>query len=136
MLAFLQENKLGVGTAAERKFYLGALEARSQFEMFQNSMRGIGEHIAEDAVQADYVLVIEVVFPPVMSGLTQVFGIHVYVLDKDGNNAFSFLMNSHHKAFADAELTSWKDTAESKEKLAIKSTGIAMDALAQLVAEL
>lgn len=135
VITFLQNNQLGIGKAADKRFYLGALQARAQFGMFQNSMQGIREQLAGFAPEADYVIVIEVIFPPVMSGLTQVFGIHVYVLDADGDNAFSFLMNSHHQAFADARLTSRKDTADSKEQLAIKSTKIALSALKQLVAE-
>lgn len=136
VIAFLQTNNLGNGKAANLQFYLGGLQARSQFEMFQNSMQEISKQLAGYEGQADYTMVIEVVFPPVMSGLTQVFGIHVYLLDAKRDNAFSFLMNSHHRAFVDAKLTSWKDTAASKEELAIKSTRVALDALKHLIEEL
>ena len=136
VIAFLNKNNLGSGKAGDLQFYLGGLQGRSQFEMFQNSMQEISRQLAGYEGEADYTMVIEVVFPPVVSGLTRVFGIHVYLLDAAGDNAFSFLMNSHHQAFVDARLTSWKDTAASKEKLAIKSTGVALDALKQLIAEL
>jgi len=133
VVEFLERNHLGTARAVEHQFNLGAPEGRSQFEMFLNTMQKIGEQLREDPQAADYVIVLEVLFPPARSGVTEVFGIHCFVLTPDGDNAFSFLLNSHHKAFVDARLRTSDMTADGKEKLAVKSTAVAMAALEEQV---
>lgn len=135
-IEFLEKNRLGAARAEDLQFYLGQPQGRSQFVFFQDSMRAIGEQLEDYDHDADYNLVIEVLFPPRRPGITEVFGIHVYVLDPGGNNAFSFLLNSHHESFADAKLSTSKDTAKGKERLAIKSTSVAMKALQEQVGQL
>jgi hypothetical protein len=135
-IEFLESNGLGAVRAGDFQFYLGDPKGQSQFVFFQDSMRRIAEQLENFDNDADYILVIEVLFPPRKPGLTEVFGIHVYVLDSGGNNAFSFLLNSHHESFSAAKLSTSKDTAESKERLAIKSTSLAMKALKEQIGQL
>ena len=96
-------------------------------------MQTIGEQLEEYDEDVDYIVVIEVLFSPSGQGDAKVFGIHVYVLDSGGENAFSFLLNSHHESFSEAKLRASKNTAKSREQLAIKSTKIAMKALKQQI---
>lgn len=50
-------------------------------------------------------------------------------MDEEGRNAFSFLLNSHHRMFARAKLTT-KDTSDrGRAKLVRKATAVAMEAL-------
>lgn len=135
VIDFLETNGLGTARAVDTQIYLGKPEGKSQFEMFQNSMRIVGEHVSASQIDADYIMVLEVLFPPGMHGRTEVFGIHVYVLTPAGDNAFSFLLNSHHKSFVKARLSGSKDTAKGKEKLAIKATRVAMDALEEQISQ-
>ncbi|MGB5543220.1 MAG: carbohydrate binding domain-containing protein [Gammaproteobacteria bacterium] len=133
VVEFLNKNGLGRGTAADIEFDMGTVEARSQYEMFLNTMETIGEQLSEYKRQVDYVMVLEVLFPPARSGTNEVFGIHCFVLAPDGTNAFSFLLNSHHKAFVDASLRTSDMTAKGRERLAIKSTGVALTALKEQI---
>jgi len=129
VVEFLQNSGLGKAQAADTQFDLDQPEGRSQWEMFEESMRVIGEQVADSEIKADYIIVLEVLFPPSRPGVTEVFGIHIYILTPGGENAFSFLLNSHHKSFSDASLHTSKDNAKSKEKLAIESTKVAIQEL-------
>ena len=133
IVEFLGKNKLGTGKAADIQFNMGAVQGRSQFEMFLNSMQTIGAQLSGYQQQADYFMVLEVLFPPPQSGATEVFGIHCYLLTPDGANAFSFLLNSHHEMFADAKLRTSDMSARGKERLAIESTEVALAALKEQV---
>ena len=129
----LKQNRLGTARPEDLQFYLGDPQGQSQFEVFQNAMQTIGEQLEEYDEDVDYIVVIEVLFRPSRQGDAEVFGIHVYVLDSGGENAFSFLLNSHHGSFSEAKLRASKNTAKSREQLAIKSTKIAMKALKQQI---
>jgi hypothetical protein len=59
-------------------------------------MQRIGETLKGQGSDADYHLFMELVWP--FSG-GPIFGIHCYVFDQQGQNAFSFLVNSHHELF-------------------------------------
>lgn len=130
---FLGMNNLGTGKAAEFQFDMGDLQGRSQWEIFQSSMQTIGKQLREHEVEGDYILVLEVIFPPSRSGGIEVFGIHCFVLEPGGDNAFSFLLNSHHKAFVEANLLTSDMTPEGKERLAIESTKVVLTALKEQV---
>lgn len=134
VVEFLETRGLGTPEMAGTQFYLGDPEGSSQFEFFENALQAIGEQVASSQIAADYVVVVEVLFPPHRPGVTEVFGIHVYVLTSTGENAFSFLLNSHHDSFANARLSTRKDTARSREKLAIKATSVATKALEAQIA--
>ena len=133
VVEFLEKNDLGTAKAANIQFNMGAVQGRSQFEMFLNSMQTIGEQLGEYGQEADYVIVLEVLFPPTLKSITEVFGIHCFVLTPDGANAFSFLLNSHHEVFAEAKLRTSEMTAKGKERLSMRSTDVALAALKEQV---
>ena len=126
---FLGKNKLGTGKAADIQFDMGDLQGRSQWEMFQSSMQTIGKQLGEHEVEGDYIIVLEILISPGRSEVIEVFGIHCFVLEPGGANAFSFLLNSHHKAFVDANLRTSDVNQQGKEWLAIESTKVVLTAL-------
>ena len=68
----------------------------------------------------------EILFPP---GNQYVFGVHVFILDRNGENAFSFLLNSHHRSFVDANMVV-EDSSEAAHTHAIeKATQLGLAAL-------
>ena len=135
IVEYLKSNRLGIVSVADTRFYIGEPQGRSQFEMFQSSMRTIGGKLGSGSLDADYVMILEILFPPSRDKVTEVFGIHVYILTPEGGNAFSFLLNAHHQSFVDAKLRTSDMTAEGKEKLALDGTKVAMQALKKQVTE-
>lgn len=108
---------LGMGKVADTRFDMGQLQGMSQWEMFQSSMTTIGRQLSDREVQEDYVIVVEILLPPTRPEAKElsVFGVHCFVLEPDGANAFSFLLNSHQKTFNDANLRTSDLTAKGKE---------------------
>lgn len=82
----------------------GELMGKSQFEFFQNDMVSLGNEIKMKKKNIDYCVIPEIVFEPERNGTLFVFGIHVFILNNEGENVFSFLLNSHHDLFIEAKL--------------------------------
>ena len=114
----------------------GELSGRGQFDWFQNDLSVIGTAVKKQSIEEPYVLVMEVLFPPQRGSRQAVFGIHCIVLDAAGNNAFSFLLNSHHQPFVDAAMVSEDDSEQSRADLVRKATEVGLEALtAQIASE-
>jgi hypothetical protein len=62
-----------------------------------------------------------------------VFGIHCLIFDRDARSVFSFLLNSHHKLFADAKMSVPEPSPESRATLVTQATRIGVIALAQQI---
>jgi hypothetical protein len=62
-----------------------------------------------------------------------VFGVHCIILNAKGENAFSFLLNSHHQIFTDAEMVADDRTEKSRNELIRKATEIGLEALVQQI---
>ena len=60
-------------------------------------------------------------------GTGGVIGARIDILDSQGEDAFSFLLNSHHKLFADARLE--KEAAGSRTEMIRKGTDVIIKAL-------
>jgi hypothetical protein len=101
---------------------LGRLEARSQWELFLDDIERISETLQSQPADADYHLFLELMAPV----SNRIFGIHCYVFDRRGRNAFSFLLNSHHRLFADAKLTTRQTSENGLTKLVEKAADVAM----------
>ena len=130
IVAFLNDEKVTKAVADDKPFDVGEIKGRGQFEWFQNDMATIGQEAASREIDADYVLVMEVLFPPQRGSNQTVFGIHCIVLDDDGQNVFSFLLNSHHQLFVDAAMHVEEGTAETRAALISKATAVGLEALA------
>ena len=96
-------------------------------------MDALGKEVAKVKVEADYALVVELLIYPDQN--SAVWGIHCYVLDREGTNAFSFLLNSHHKMFVDAALKTQDRSAKGQEKLVARAVRTALKALKQQIEE-
>lgn len=129
---FLKEHKLGIPEAGKGGFDMGELNGKSQFEWFQNDQKRLGEFVRQQS-GADYYLTLEYLIPKTPSGEAAVFGVHIYVLDADGKNAFSFLLNSHHKVLGDAGLKSADASEPGLESLVLKGDNVALDALLEQI---
>ena len=129
---FLKEHRLGLPMAQKADLEMGGLSGKYQFEWFQSDRRRLGEFIKTQS-GADYYTALEFLVPKSPSGEIAIFGVHVYVLDANGENAFSFLLNAHHKTFFEARLKSADSTEEGCEALVLKATDLALDALLQQI---
>jgi hypothetical protein len=134
VVGFLNTHALGQPEACPATLDMGELSGNSQFEWFQGDQQRLGALVRTNAC-ADYHVMIEFLVPKGPSGNISMFGIHVYVLDADGENAFSFLLNSHHKMFAEASLESADASEEGCKALALKATPVALEALRQQVTQ-
>ena len=108
IVEFLSDNDIAQASSRPNRTDLGRLEPGSQWELFQRGLSVVSEAVVTRQATADYVLVMEFLVP----GDQEVFGIEIYILDKEGRNAFSFLLNSHHQLFAAAELVA-RDSSEA-----------------------
>ena len=133
IVQLLKDHSLGSGEAKEKTLESGDLEGlNSQMKAFQVGMDALGKEVAKVKVEADYALVVELLIYPDQSA---VWGIHCYVLDREGTNAFSFLLNSHHKMFVDAALKTQDRSAKGQEKLVARAVRTALKALKQQIEE-
>lgn len=112
---------------------LSKTEGPAQWGFFQSGMKLMGEQVKPLNTETDYYLAVELLIPPAREDRLAVFGIHVYLLSPTGENAFSFLLNSHHKLFVDAKLIAEETAEEAKAKLMAASTQVALTALDQQI---
>jgi hypothetical protein len=132
IVASLIGNNMAAAVTATHRIDLGENIQGTQWEMFQNDMNAIAEELKTQHSDADYAMVMEIVVFPDNQGI---FGIHVFVLDQQGQNAFSFLLNSHHRSFVDANLRA-EDTSEAaRARLMERATRLGVAALQGQVAQ-
>jgi len=108
----------------------GELKGRGQFEWFNNDLSVIGQELQKQKIEEEYILVMEILFPPQRGNRQMVFGIHCLLLDAAGENVFSFLLNSHHRMFVDADMVADDSSEQSRAELIRKATAVGMQALA------
>ena len=130
VVSLLNEKQVTTALAKFDIFDLTQLDGRSQWEFFQNDLHTISESLKSRDSEADYSFIMEILLPP---GNQAVFGIHCYIFDRQGNNTFSFLLNSHHKLFVDADLRAIDSSESSRSKLIEKATRVGISALIQQV---
>ena len=125
IIALIRKHEMAAAAAGSGRVDLGRLEATSQWDLFLNDMQRIAETLKGQVSAADYHLFMELVWP--VNG-QPIFGIHCYVFDRQGQNAFSFLLNSHHQLFADAELIARSASEAARDRLVKKATAVGMTA--------
>ncbi|NNF16189.1 MAG: hypothetical protein HKN70_05545 [Gammaproteobacteria bacterium] len=126
IVALLNGQNIANASAKNYRIDLGKLYARSQWLVFNDDMQKIAGALQKRANDGDYRLVMEVLLP---IDNQAVFGIHVYILDRHGQNAFSFLLNSHHRLFAAARLKADDSSEAAHARLIDKATQVALSAL-------
>ncbi len=95
----------------------GELMGKNQYQFFMYDMVRLGNEIKIKKKTTDYNIIPEILFEPERQGTLFVFGIHVFILDKEGENAFSFLLNSHHELFVEAKLFAYNPNEKDLEAL-------------------
>ena len=86
-----------------------------------------------DQTRHAYHLAAEVIVIQQPNNHLGVWGIHMYILDQAGNNAFSFLLNSHHQLLVDAKLFSEDHSEAAVDRLVARSTQVILKALDQQI---
>ena len=88
IVRLLKDTGLGGGEALDTKLDPGQLKGNSQWEAFQAGMDTLGKEVAKAKVQSDYALVVELLIHPDQTTVVAVWGIHCYVLGREGANAY------------------------------------------------
>jgi len=129
---FLKVNKLGVPEIRKIELDVGKPQGNGQYALFQNDLNKIGKVVTKQS-GAEYFVLLEHLVTPIPSGDIAIGGIHIYVLDAKGKNAFSFLLNSHHTIFVEAKLRSADSSKQGRDTLVLNGTKAALSALEQQI---
>jgi len=111
----------------------GELMGKSQFEFFQNDMERLGNEIKMKKENIDYCIIPEIIFEPKRQGTLFVFGIHIFILNNEGENVFSFLLNSHHELFVEAKLYAYNPNENDLEELKHRCLDVGVKAFKLMV---
>ena len=125
VIAHLNDSGLLAAISKPVRIKMPPLRRPSQWEIFQFGVDTIGEKLKKYDSGADYVLVVELLVP----GDREIFGIEVYILNPQGEDAFSFLLNSHHQMFADAKLVARNSSEAARKQIITDATEVALFAL-------
>lgn len=128
IVEFLGENGLGTAEIVDTKFKIGEAPKGGQFALFNQTIENIGKQLGSYTGDADYIMVLDII-----RVRTKAWGLQCYILDREGNNAFSFLLNSHHKPFVDAAIEMQAGSKESGKKLVADCTELLLEMLHQQV---
>lgn len=129
LIEFLNEQGAGRPIAAHKRIDRGRLWPDSQWNIFQEGLAAVADELAQAPGGAEYSLVLEILVPDDSA----VFGIECYIVNEAGENAFSFLLNEHHRMFAAAALVAG-DSQGSRDAMIEKATRVALQALEQQLA--
>jgi len=125
VVAFLNESGIAKAVTKSRRIDLGSLRRPSQWEIFEYGAESIAANLEGYETGADYTLVMELLVP----GDQAIFGIEVYILNRQRQSAFSFLLNSHHQMFSDAKLVAKDSSERARSQMIENATRIGLMAL-------
>lgn len=108
-----------------KRIKLAPLRRPSQWEMFEYGMETVSHALQRYDTETDFTVVMEFIIPDGQ----EIFGIEIYILNKQGENAFSFLLNAHHEIFAEAKLRARNSTEDARGAMIMKATTTAIEAL-------
>jgi hypothetical protein len=126
---FLVTNQLASATESDDQVDLSASAGPTQHDLFKQNMALFAQYLEANPVTTEYALLVECLVTPTRSSREAVGGIQCYILDGKGRNAFSFLMNSHHRLFNEANLKVEKTGNEAREALIDRSTRVVLESL-------
>ncbi len=130
LAGLLRTRGLLVAEASDGAVDLGEPVGPAQYDHFLAAMKRFAATVKASPPETDFAVLVEVLATRRRSGGLSVGGIHCYVLDAEGRNAASFLINAHHAPFASADLRVDGSDAEARAKL----LDAAMDALGKSIA--
>lgn len=125
IIGFINQNKVSNAVSKPLRVDLGGLKRRSQWDLFESDLQRIGEALQGRHSDVDYHFFMAFVLPV---NNKEIFGIHCYVLDRQGRNAFSFLLNSHHQLFVEAGLHADNSSETARSRLMEEATRVGMTA--------
>ena len=111
----------------------GELMGPGQFGFFLYDMVRLGNEVKMKREKIDYCIIPEILFEPERNGTLFVFGIHVFILNNEGENVFSFLLNSHHELFVEAKLYAYNPNDNDLKELQKRSLDAALIAFKLMV---
>ena len=120
----LTANRIADPNSGMMELNLSPITGNAQYDFFNCSIKLMSEQMKKTYHVAEEVIIVQ---RP--DNKLSVFGIHLYILDCNGNNAFSFLLNSHHQMFVDAKLLAEDNSKQAIQNLVTKSTEVALKAL-------
>ena len=126
---FFKNKNIAKAQKSEQKIDLSESTANIQWDVFQKSMLLFAGHLEANPVKTEYALLVEFLITPNRTGGETIGGIQCYVLDTNGRNVFSFLLNSHHKLFTDGQLVTNDMTTEGRAELIKKGTEVVIEVL-------
>jgi len=122
--SFFQSRGVSSVHLADEEMDIGGTEGlNSQWALFERSMSMFSDHLKANAMDSGYALMAEYV----VGGTIHV--IQCYILDSNGDDAFSFLLNSHQKLFTDAQQEIDAEALESRDELIGKGSDVIIIAL-------
>ena len=127
---FLNDNQIGTAVAKPLRIDQGILEHRTQWDLFKRGTDAVAAVLSTQQTESGYTLAMEILVP----GDQSVFGIHVYILDRQGRSAFSFLLNAHHQLFAEAGLVASGSSEAARSKMIADATTAGLRALEAQIA--
>lgn len=133
IVAFLNGRQITKAVSNDNPIDPGEIKGQGQFNWFENDMAVIGAEVQKQGLEEKYAVAMEVLFPPTRGDRQAVFGIHCIILDRQGGNAFSFLLNSHHQIFCDADMVANDLSEQSRAALIKKATAAGLEALDQQI---
>jgi len=120
--SFFQNRGVSNVHLADQEVDLQGLEGiNGQGALFERSTSLFSDHLKANLMDSGYALMTEYVVNKT------IHVIQCYILDSHGEDAFSFLLNSHHKLFVDARLET--EAAKSRDELIGKGTDVIIKAL-------
>ena len=128
---FLNEEGVAAAITRNRRIKMLPLQPVSQWDLFQYGLDTVASALEGYDTGADYTLVMEFLLPVDHV----IWGIEVYVLDRDGYNAFSFLLNEHHEIFTAAKLQARGSSEAARTKMIANATQVGLLALQQQIRE-
>ena len=118
-------NDMGIEARARpKRVDLGPVRRPSQWQIFEYGAENFGEAIRKYDTGTDYALVMEILVPDSQ----KVFGIEVYIVDREGRHVLSFVLNEHHEIFAKARLMARNSSEAAREEMIAKATTVGLTA--------
>jgi hypothetical protein len=103
--------------------------AGTQGVVFRAGVKRFTDYLDMSPVRTPYALVAEVMLTRTRRGGEGVGGIQCYILDSDGKNVFSFVLNAHHRVFAAGELVIPSLNPRLRRQLEERATDVLVEAL-------
>lgn len=129
IVQFIEKNDLGGTSTTDFEIYKSAFENKNQMGIFQSTLKQVGKQALATENGGDYFLFLELMEFKPGSDKIGIGGIQCYVVDKNGKDAFSFLLNSHHTTFNNAKLITQDTSLKGRAQLVQASTDLALSAL-------